>query len=156
MPKEICAFDDNFYKPFLKSVSPDALFVYTIEEGKNLFIGLAVKRFKSASFGMSHINEEVKNFNNFFDQSMGNHKKVSIICATNFNEELVGSFEGKNFFLFKDKKLKFINEVIVLNLSGNNLAEFMGFQPDDLLANTLKMLIDKIEPKYERFFPFLN
>ena len=96
-------------------------------------VGLAGKNYaKNTPFGFSSLTRECTIFNQMFVRAarpLG--LNFLIICATNYIENLKNRFDGKKFMIFQDSRYKYIDEIVVLDLSSKeNRAEFFGIADD--------------------------
>ena len=145
-------------KPPLRSASPDALFVGTVQKSSEDFryvFGVAAKNYVEGktSVGRAMIDEECKKFNVIFEGSVKkdpNRLRILFICASAFDVGIKKLFDGKKFHVLKiSPKWKYIDEIILLDLtSEQNRAEFFGLTKGDLLSQAIEKVIAKVSPYY--------
>ena len=133
------------FKPRPKSASPDSLLL-TISGTKLLTIGLAVKNFNHSLFSNSHLNDECEKFNRIFTKK-DNNINILIVCATKYSESFPLMNKGQRQCPSIGDKFQYISEVILLDLSKGNIAEFFNLKEDDGLLTIVNDLIEKHEPE---------
>ena len=154
--KEMDAYPLLCLKPPPKSASPDAIFVGDVNIGSKNYrytLGIAAKNFLNTEAIFSMIADECKKFNAMFVGSdMKCRINILIFCATNYGPELKRSFGSEKFFLVQKRDMevwKYVNEVIVIDLSSkNNRAEFFGLKTGNPLNQAIELVISKYSTIY--------
>ena len=99
------------------------------------------------------IADECEKFNAMFVGSdMKSRINILIFCATTYGPELKRFFGSERFFLVQGRDIevwKYVNEVIVMDLSSeNNRAEFFGLKTGDPLNQAIELVISKYSTIY--------
>ena len=154
--KEMDAYPLLCLKPPPKSASPDAIFVGDVNIGSKNYrytLGIAAKNFLNTEAIFRMIVDECEKFNAMFVGSdMKCRINILIFCATNYGPELKRSFGSEKFFLVQKRDMevwKYVNEVIVIDLSSkNNRAEFFGLKTGNPLNQAIELVISKYSTIY--------
>jgi hypothetical protein len=135
-------------KPRSKSASSDALLIAGANSKKGrvtVTVGLAVKNFGKTTFTNIQLQKECDLFNRMFEGT-DCEKRINVlfICCTNYHQDIVPQFaKGKLFQVYNCDTFKYINEVVLLNLtSAQNRASFFH-------AGSLSICVENIVGKSE-------
>ncbi|KAI9329884.1 hypothetical protein BDR26DRAFT_1011589 [Obelidium mucronatum] len=140
-------------KPLAKSASSDAILIGSATdqfESIVLTVGLAVKNYGSTAFSLTDLLRECFLFDRMFNGTTRKGRNVLFICCTHYVPTIMEEFKMGNSFAYQNDDYPNIDEVVVLNLSDEDLRqEFFGLEKGSKLSGFVENVVKKAEVEYE-------